>query len=218
MKLSYLGAIVAVSAAALLAGCGGKAQYTVQGPVSGLATPGLQLSNGGDTISVSAGATSYAFPRQIGYGTSFNVQIAQQPEHMVCGFDRRTPNTGSAGQTVAISVAILCERRTYTVGGQFTGLFPSPAVGTAAAVPRTVTLLNGSAGGQVTLTSPTDGSGTGDFAFPVVVADGQSYGVTIHPDATLSSADITCTVKNGVGVMGEAAVTNLLVECKPKTN
>ena len=214
MKLSYVGAIVALSAAALVAGCGGKAQYTVQGTINGLATPGLQLSNGGETISIPAGATTFAFPRQIGYGTSYNVTFAQQPEHMGCQFD--TINTGSAGQTVAISVAISCVRRAYALGGQFKGLVPVPAVGTTAAVPRTVTLLNGSAGGQVTLVSPTDASGTGDFAFPVAVADGQSYGVTIHPDATLSSADITCTVKNGVGVMGESAVTNLLVECKPK--
>ena len=216
MKLSYLGAILAVSAAAaLVAGCGGKAQYTVQGPISGLATPGLQLSNGGETISIPAGATSFAFPRQIGYGTSYNVTFAQQPEHMVCGFNQ-TPNTGSAGQTVAISVSIACVRRTYALGGQFTGLSQVPATGTAAATNRTVTLLNGSAGGAVTLTSPADGSGAGDFAFTTAVADGQAYGVTIHPDPTLSSTDITCTVKNGVGVMGEAAVTNLLVDCKQK--
>lgn len=216
MKLSYMGAIAALGAAVLLAGCGGKAQYTVQGTISGLATTGLILSNGGDTITVPPGATTFAFPNQISYGTAFNVQFAHQPDHMVCGFNQ-TPNTGSAGQTVAISVAIVCQPRTYTLGGQFTGLQPvSAAVGTTAAVLRTVTLLNGSAGGQVTLSSPTDGTGAGDFAFPTAVADGQSYGVTIHPDTTLSSTDITCTVKNGVGVMGEAAVTNLLVECKPK--
>ena len=213
MKLSYMGAIVALSAAALVGGCGGKAQYTVQGTISGLATQGLILSNGGDTVTVPAGATTFAFPNQISYGTAFNVQFAHQPDHMVCGFNQ-TPNTGSAGQTVAISVAIVCQRRTYTLGGQFTGLFPNLPVGTAAATPRTVTLLNGSAGGQVTLSSPTDGTGAGDFVFPQLVADGQSYGVTIHPDTTLSSPGITCTVKNGVGVMGEAAVTNLLVTCK----
>ena len=215
MKFSYLGAIAALSAAALLAGCGGKAQYTVQGTIVGLATPGLQLSNGGQTISVSAGAATFAFPNQIGYGTSYNIGIAQQPEHMSCSFT--SINTGSAGQTVGISVGIACVRRAYTIGGQFTGLQPvSAAVGTTPAVLRTVTLLNGSAGGAVTLSSPTDGTGAGDFTFGTAVADGQSYGVTIHPDATLSSTDITCTVKNGVGVMGEAAVTNMLVECKPK--
>ncbi|HWW68519.1 MAG TPA: hypothetical protein VN089_01120 [Duganella sp.] len=214
MKLSSIGAIAALSAAALVAGCGGKAQYTVQGTISGLATPGLILSNGGQNISVPAGATTFTFPNQISYGTSYNVGFVQQPEHMNCGFT--SINTGSAGQTVAISVGISCSRRAYTVGGQFTGLYPIPANGTTAAVMRTVTLLNGSAGGQVTLTSPTDASGAGDFAFSTPVADGQAYGVTIHPDTTLSSTDITCTVKNGVGVMGEAAVTNLLVACQPK--
>lgn len=215
MKLSYLGAIVALSAAALLTACGGKAQFTVQGPIAGLATPGLKLSNGGETISVPAGATNYAFTRQISYGTSYNVSIAQQPDHMLCNFN--TINTGSAGQTVAISVEIQCVRRAYTIGGQFTGLIAkTPAVGTTVAVLRSVTLLNGSAGGQLTINSPTDGTGNGDFTFANLVADGQSYGVTIHPDATLSSDDISCTVTNGSGVMGEAAVTNMLVACKPK--
>ena len=215
MKLSYMGAIVALSAAALVAGCGGKAQYTVQGTITGLATPGLTLSNGGQNITVPAGATTFAFPNQISYGTSYNVGFVQQPDHMLCQFT--SINTGSAGQTVAISVGIACARRAYTVGGQFTGLFPkAAAVGTTPAVLRTVTLLNGSAGGQLTVSSPTDGTGAGDFVFPAAVADGQSYGVTIHPDTTLSSDDITCTVKNGVGVMGEAAVTNLLVTCNPK--
>lgn len=215
MKLSYVGAVVALCATALLTGCGGKAQYTVQGPIAGLATPGLMLSNGGETISVPAGATSFAFSRQVSYGTSYDVRITQQPDHMTCNFN--TINTGSAGQTVAISVEIGCVRRTYTLGGQFTGLFPKTlASGATAAVLRTVTLLNGSAGGQAILTSPADNSGVGDFTFPSVVADGQAYGVTIHPDATLSSDDITCTVTNGSGVMGEAAVTNLLVACKPK--
>jgi hypothetical protein len=215
MKLSYMGAIVALSAATLLAACGGKAQYTVQGPISGLATPGLKLTNGGETITVPAGATSFAFARQIDYGTTFTVGIAQQPEHMACVFNNNF--TGSAGHTVSISVEIICQRRAYTLSGQFTGLFPSvEATTTTAATVRTVTLLNGTAGGSVTVTSPTNGTGAGDFVFGNAVADGQAYGVTIHPDTTLSSTDISCTVKNGVGVMGEAAVSNLLVECKPK--
>lgn len=215
MKFSHMGAILALSAAALLSACGGKAQYTVQGPISGLATPGLKLTNGGETITVPAGATSFTFSRPIDYGTTFTVGIEQQPEHMVCSFNNNP--TGSAGHTVSISVEIICQRRAYTLSGQFTGLFQNnDATATTAATVRTLTLLNGTAGGSVTLISPTNGTGAGDFVFGNAVADGQAYGVTIHPDTTLSSTDISCTVKNGIGVMGEAAVSNLLVECKPK--
>ncbi|HEX8404766.1 MAG TPA: hypothetical protein VF670_09120 [Duganella sp.] len=214
MKLSYVGAIAALSAAALLTACGGKAQYSVQGPVINLTTPGLTLSNGGETISVPAGATSYTFSRQIDYGTSYEVKIVKDPEHMTCGFNGANP-TGSAGHTVSISVPIVCSRNTYLVGGRFTGLpVLKPADGTVAAVPRTLTLLNGTAGGTVVLTSPADNTGAADFAFGIRVADGQSYGVTIDP--TTVPADRICTVKNGTGFVTTSDITNIAVDCVPK--
>lgn len=214
MKLSYVGAVAALGAAALLTACGGKAQYSVQGQISNLSTPGLSLSNGGETISVAAGATSYTFSRQIDYGTSYEVKIVSQPEHMSCGFNGFNPS-GSAGQTVSISVPIICQRNAYSIGGRFTGLEAvTPAVGTVAAVPRTLTLLNGSAGGAAPLTSPADNTGAADFTFSLPVADGQSYGVTIDP--TSVPADRTCTVKNGTGFVTTSAITNILVDCVPK--
>lgn len=214
MKLSYVGAIAALSAAALLTACGGKAQYSVQGPIENLTTPGLSLSNGGETITVAAGATSYTFGRQIDYGTNYEVKIVSQPEHMSCGFNGFNPS-GSAGHTVSISVPIICQRNAYSVGGRFTGLqVLTPANGTVAAVPRTLTLLNGTAGGTVLLTSPADGTGAADFAFSVPVADGQSYGVTIDP--TTVPADRTCTIKNGTGFVTTTAITNIAVDCVPK--
>jgi hypothetical protein len=214
MKLSYVAAIAALGAAALLTACGGKAQYAVQGPVFNLTTPGLTLSNGGETISVPAGATSYTFGRQIDYGTNYEVKIVTQPEHMRCGFNGANP-TGSAGHTVSISVQIVCERNSYPVGGRFTGLqVLTPANGTVAAVPRTLTLLNGTAGGTVVLTSPADNTGAADFVFSTMVPDGQSYGVTIDP--TTVPADRTCTVKNGTGFVTTSAITNIAVDCVPK--
>jgi hypothetical protein len=213
MKLSYVGAMAALSAAALLTACGGKAQYSVQGPIGGLTTPGLTLSNGGETITVPAGATSFTFSRQIDYGTNYEVKIVANPEHLTCQFNA-TP-TGSAGHTVSISVPIVCSRNAYTVGGHFTGLFPvSYAVGTTAAVLRTLTLLNGTAGGTVVLSSPTDTTGAGDFTFSVPVADGQSYGVTIDP--TSVPAGFSCSLKNATGFVTTSAITNVAVDCVPQ--
>ena len=214
MKLSYVAAIAAFGAAALLTACGGKAQYSVQGQVVNLTTPGLSLSNGGETITVPAGATSYTFGRQIDYGTNFEVKIVTRPEHMNCDFNGANPG-GSAGYTVSISVPVVCRRNTYAVGGRFTGLFvQTPANGTVAAVNRTLTLLNGTAGGTVLLTSPADNSGAADFVFPVAVADGQSYGVTIDP--TSVPAGLSCTVRNGTGFVTTTAITNIAVDCVPK--
>ena len=212
MKLSYVGAVVALGAAALLSACGGKAQFTVQGTISGLATPGLVLTNGGETLSVPAGATTFAFTRQIDYGTDYAIAIQKDPDHMTCQIGN---NTGSAGHTVSIAAVIQCQRKTYTLGGQFTGLTQGPAVPPATTLTnRTLTLLNGSAGGSVTLTSPASGSGAGDFIFSTAVADGQSYGVTIVPESV--PADLNCAIKNQTGIVTNANISNVLVECTPK--
>ena len=203
MKLSTLGAAAALILMTALAACGGKAQFTVQGTVDGLSNNGLSLTNAGETVAVPAGASSFAFARQIPYGTDYNVSITSQPAHQTCNFNNSP--TGSAGFTVAISVAVVCSQNTNTLGGQFSGLTPA-ADGTV----RTVVLINGSAGGTVTVGSPTDGTGAGTFVLGNV-ADGTAYGVTIQTQP----AGLTCTLTNGTGVMHETPVSNLVLACKP---
>ena len=149
MKFSTLGAVTALMLTAALAGCGGKAQFTVQGTVAGLSNDGLVLANGGDTVTVPAGASSFAFPHQISYGTSYNITIQTQPAHMSCVLGG---NTGSAGQNIAIAAQILCNQSTHTLGGQFSGLFQYKDATSATPdtlLNRTVVLLNGSTGGQL---------------------------------------------------------------------
>ncbi|NGZ86961.1 hypothetical protein [Duganella aceris] len=205
MKLSYAGAGVALILAATLAACGGKAQFTLQGTVDNLRNSGLVLANGNDTVSVPAGATSFTFPQQIDYGTTYNITVKTDPAHMNCQIGG---GSGSAGHTVTIQAQVVCNQNTYTLGGLFTGL-TAAADGTA----RTVTLLNGSTGGAVTISSASGTLGAGDFVFGTQVADGQSYGVTVvKPDV---ANGLTCTVANGTGVMHEAAVSNLILTCVP---
>ncbi|NVM78207.1 hypothetical protein FHW83_004031 [Duganella sp. SG902] len=214
MKFSFVRAAAALTlaaSAAMVAGCGGKAQFTVQGVITdqsgvvvSLANSGLVLANGSDTVSVPAGSTSFAFPKKIDYGTDYNITIKTQPAHMTCGVNA---GSGSAGHTVSIQAAVVCVQNQYTLGGQFTGITVA-ADGTTA---RTVTLLNGS-NSQVTLSSASATNGAGDFAFPATVADGTAYGVTVvDPNNGLN-----CTVTNGTGVMHETPVTNILVTCVPK--
>jgi hypothetical protein len=208
MKFSYASAVAAMALAATLAGCGGKAQFTVQGTVSGLNNAGLVLANGGSTVSVPAGATSFAFPQQIDYGTEFNITIQTQPAHMTCSIGG---NTGSAGYTVSIQAQVSCQQNTYSVGGRVTGLTTKTDT---AATARTVTLVNGTAGGTVLVSSVNnDSTGAGEFQFGTPVADGNAYGVTVLDDPT---SDVVCTLTNGTGVMRDAAVTNLQLTCVPK--
>ena len=199
MKFSYLGAVAAMVLA--LAGCGGKTQYTVQGTITGLNNAGLVLANGSDTVSVPAGATSFAFSHQIDYGVAYNVTVQTNPAHMTCTV--LNPND-SAGHTVTIAVQVSCSQNTYTLSGQFTGITANTD-GTA----RTVTLVNGSTGGSSLVSSSTDG--TGDFVFGTPVASGQAYGITISPP----NNGLNCSLTNGTGVMQDSNVSNLLLTCVP---
>lgn len=219
MKFSTLSAVAALMLAAALSACGGKAQFAVQGTISGLGNPGLVLANGADQLPVAAGATSFVMPKQIPYGTDYNVTVLTNPAHQTC---QPLNGSGSAGHTVAIAVAIQCTQNAYTVGGPFVGLFnvseAIPASGTTAAVaavPRVVVLLNGSTGGQVSVSSAaaTDTVlGKGEYVFASPVTDGSAYGVTIlsQPD------DISCSLANNTGVINGINVSNMTLSCKPK--
>jgi hypothetical protein len=207
MKFSLVNATAALAMVAALSGCGGKAQFVVQGTITNLNNSGLVLANGGEQLTVASGATSFAFKNQIDYGTDYNITIVTQPAHMTCLVSGAI---GSAGYNIAIQSLVSCTQNTYSLSGQYSGVTPA-ADGTA----RTVTLLNGSTGGSVVLTSGTAAdtlTPSGDFVFGNSVADGQAYGVTVlDPNNGLS-----CTVTNGTGVMHDAPVSNLLVTCVPK--
>lgn len=210
MTFTLVRAGAALALVAAIAGCGGKQQFAVQGSITGLNNSGLVLTNGGEQLSVASGAGSFTFTKQISYGTDYNITIAKQPDHMTCSIGG---GTGSAGYNIAIQAVVSCSQNTYTLGGQYSGLTPA-ADGTA----RTVTLLNGSTGGSVILSSGAAATATttstltpsGDFTFGTAVADGQAYGVTL----TSATSGLYCTIANGTGVMHDANVTNLVVTCQ----
>ncbi|OEZ99807.1 hypothetical protein [Duganella sp. HH101] len=214
MKFSTLSAIAALMLAAALSACGGKAQFAVQGTISGLGNPGLVLANGSDTLNVPAGALSFTMPRQIPYGTEYNITVQHDPDHQTCQVVAGA--SGSAGHTVSIAAQVLCQQKTYNVSGQFIGLFPNnDATATTAATPRIVVLTNGSAGGTVSVSSASalDAAlGKGNFQFDTKVPHGIAYGVTILSQP----ADLNCSLTGGTGVINDADASNLLLTCKPK--
>ena len=212
MKFSYAGALVALTLASLLSACGGKAQYTVQGSVSGLTVDGLQLSNGGNTIDVPKGASSFAFPQQIDYGTEYDITITRNPDYFTCGV---AGGKGSAGYTVSIGAAVSCTPNSYTVGGTYSGLVSvektTPTDGTTPTdVPNLVTLINGS-GAQVQLSSATATSGTFTAA---TLTNGEVYSISI----LTQPKNLICTLTNQNGVIrAPNSVTNLTLTCVPST-
>lgn len=205
MKFSLVSGAAALAVVAALAGCGGKQQYTVKGTIVNLNNSGLVLTNnGGDDLVIPNGATSFAFSKQIDYGTMYTVTVKTNPAHMSCGWN--TANTGSAGYNVDIQMTLACTQNAYTLGGQVTGLTPA-ADGTTA---RTITLTNGSTSTLV-LSSANATNGNLEFVISEV-PDGQAYGVTFIDYNT----GLLCDVTNGVGVMHETNISNILVACRNK--
>ncbi|KQN79588.1 hypothetical protein ASF04_03705 [Duganella sp. Leaf61] len=212
MKFSYAGALVALTLASLLSACGGKAQYTVQGSVSGLTVDGLQLMNGGQTLDVPKGASSFAFPQQIDYGTEYDITISKNPEFFTCGV---AGGKGSAGYTVSIGAVVRCDPNSYTVGGTYSGLVSVEKELLTGATVETdvankVTLINGS-GSQVELSSATATSGTFTVA---TLTNGEVYSISILKQPN----KLTCTLANQNGVIrAPNSVTNLTLTCVPST-
>jgi hypothetical protein len=173
MKSTFTRPAIVLALALGLAACGGKATFTVGGPISGL----------------------------IDYGTSYSVSVKTNPAHQTCapvGADPTGHAIDTAGRMASISVQISCGMNTFTIGGTASGLTANGLV-----------LTNGSSGGTVTLDA-----GATAFTFPAV-AYGVSYGVTVLTQPP--SGTVTCSVSpNGTGVMGDAAVGDIVVTCVPK--
>lgn len=187
MKAQLIGAALL---AAILAACGGKASFTISGSINGLSNPGLVLqNNGGSDLPVAAGATSFAFPNSISYGTEYNVTVKTQPDHMFCGVANPI---GSAGHTTSINVVINCTQNSYTLGGTVSGLNADGLV-----------LVNGANGSLTVL------KGSTTFTMPGTIPVGTAYGLSVFTQPTGQ----TCSITNGSGVMGDANRTNVAVSC-----
>jgi hypothetical protein len=59
-------------------------ESTLSGKITGLHGAGLELVNGGETLSLLAGATTFAFTQNVAQGASYNVQLLSEPANHVC--------------------------------------------------------------------------------------------------------------------------------------
>jgi hypothetical protein len=165
--------------------------YAVGGSVSGLVGTGLVLTDdGGDSLAIAPGASSFTFAKHVASGSAYDVEIAMQPSNpsQTCTV---SGNTGTVGSADVAGVVLNCGTNTFTVGGTVTGLSGSGLV-----------LQNGGATLSVTA--------KGSFAFPPV-ASGTTYDVTVATQP--SSPTQSCTVTGGQGLVGGANVTSVQVAC-----
>ena len=192
MKLSCFRPLAALLLTLGLAACGGKASYDVSGTISGLNNEGLILANGGASLPIAAGKTSFTFSKRIDYGTDYNITVQQQPAHMTCGI---SGGSGSAGHYINISAAVTCSQNRYTVGGTISGLTVDGLV-----------LINGSTTTTVLKDATT-------FTMNGSVAYGDTYGVSVSAQPKGLQCDLVPGTEKGT--MGEANVTSVKIVCNP---
>ncbi len=196
--------MLSVMALITAVGCGSgeshsvpAAAYTIGGSVFGLSGTGLVLQdNGGNNLTVSAIATSYAFTFDGSIpsgGASYSITVLSDPAGQACTV---VNPIGTATANVA-NVDISCTNLaavTYTIGGTVTGL-KGPGL-----------MLQDDLGINDDDLLPV--SGNGSFRFVNPVASGGAYSVTVLTQPTGRN----CAVANGSGTAG-ANVTNMSVVC-----
>jgi hypothetical protein len=186
---------LAMSAALLLGGCNEDVSaYIVAGTINGLSASGLVLqNNGGDTLAVQIGASTFQFPTAVTAGANYDVTVASQPAGLVCTV---TQGSGTNVQATVANVAVSCNANSFTIGGAISGLTASGLV------------LKDN--GTDTLTVAANAT---TFQFPTAIAGGGGYSVS--PSA--QPAGLICTVSNGVGSKVSANIAGIRVTCSPTT-
>src|SRR5512138_2694059 len=98
------------------------AKHAVRGSISGLSGTGLVLqNNGGDDLTVQAGATSFQFATALAKGSAYSVSIRTQPTKL-CVMNQ---GSGTVGDTDVSSVTVTCALA-YSISTSVSGL-PSGA-------------------------------------------------------------------------------------------
>jgi N-acetylneuraminic acid mutarotase len=162
--------------------------YAVGGSVAGLNAAGLVLTNGSDTLNVSANATAFTMPTQLTTGTAYALTVKTQPSGLNCQVSN---GTGTIAAAAITNIAIACRPATYSIGGSVSGLSAAGLV-----------LANGSD----TLGVPANAS---SFTMPTPLVTGTAYAVTVKTQPPA----LSCVVSSGTGTVGMAAVTVVKVQC-----
>lgn len=82
-----------------------SASYTLGGPISGLKTSGLVLSDGMDKLSVSPNASQFSMPNALAYGSDYTVTIGAQPSLAACQIVHGTGTVTGHVNTVQVTCA-----------------------------------------------------------------------------------------------------------------
>lgn len=154
----------------------------ISGSINGLAGT-VVLRNNGETLAVSNDGF-FVFPTPVDAGTAYAVTVDAQPVGQTCSV---SSGSGVVGTRPVDKVVVVCATDVFQVEGSISGLT------------GTVELLN-NGGDLLTI------SANGAFRFPVPVASGSAYAVTVRTQPIGQ----TCSVSRGTGVIvgpvGDVAV------------
>jgi len=169
-------------------------QYRVTGEVTGLQGSGLVLQNNGrDDLDIgSNGLFVFYTPAEV--GTSYSITILTSPTlpSQLCTISHGA-GTIVFGQYTT-EIAIKCTNQHYTIGGKVEQL-----------VGDGLTLRNNQ-------TDETTIYGNGYFSFGDAIESGKLYAVSVHTEETHPPQ--VCQVYQGIGTVGSAAITNVLIRCE----
>ena len=197
MKSLFVRSGVALLCAVALASCGGSGggSMLLSGGITGLTKSGLVLVNGSETVTPAAGDTAFQFPNLIAVNDNFDITIKSQPTGAVCTIAN---NVNTANIYTVQQTLVTCTTNTWTLGGVVNGL-------------KSTGLLLSNGSDVVSPTPAAGGSGAQvAFTFPIKVADGAAFGVTVLSQP-LSG---TCTISpNNVGTMPAGNALGLVVTC-----
>jgi len=165
-----------------------SAKFTVGGTVSGLTGSGLVLQdNGGDNLTVAAGATTFTFATSVpgAYAVTVLTQPTNPSQTCIVGNGQGTATANITNVTVTCSSG-------FTIGGTINNLTGAGLV------------LQDNGGDDLTIQK----TGSVKFTFATLVTG--AYAVTVKTQP--SNPTQNCVVVNGSGT-ATAAVTNVVVNC-----
>jgi hypothetical protein len=166
--------------------------FVIGGTISGLAGSGLVLqNNAGDDLAINGNGT-FQFSSALASGAPYNVTVKTHPTgpQQSCTVSN---GSGTVSSSSITNIAVACATDRFTIGGTTSGLAGSGLV----------LQLNSGNDFQV--------RANGAFAFPVAVASGTPYVVSVRTQP--SNPAQNCSVGNGVGVVLGANITNITVSC-----
>ena len=163
--------------------------YAIGGPITGLSSNGLELTNGSDHLFVASNQTSFQLP-SVAFMSSYNVTVTTQPTGQTCMVSN---GSGTMGAGPVNTVVVTCSTNSYTLSGTITGLTSTGLV----------------------LTDGTDqvhpAAGAHTFSMPSGIPYNSPYAVTV----VTQPPGVSCTVTNGSGTMPGGDVGTVQVACAP---